>query len=153
MKKSFLTVLFITFILAGCKSTQKAAAIPQIPNIPQTAEMQETYWRLTELMGKPVKTNEKMKKDIHIILKKEGNQVQGFSGCNSFVGKYELKEGSRITFSALASTMMACPDLALETEFNNMLTTVDNYSINGTVMTLNKAKMAPLARFESFIIK
>lgn len=116
-------------------------------------ELQETYWKLTELMGKPVVMNENNKKEIHIILKKAGNGVTGFSGCNSIMGKYELKEGSRITFSAMASTMMACPDLTTESEFNKMLGTVDNYSLNGNTMTLNKARMAPMARFEAVVTK
>ena len=104
-------------------------------------------------MGKPVVLSENNKKGIYIILKKEENGVQGFSGCNTIMGKYELREGNRITFSAMASTMMACPDLAIETEFNKMLGTVDNYSLNGNTMTLNKAKMAPMARFEAVGIK
>jgi heat shock protein HslJ len=36
-----------------------------------------------------------------------------------------------------------------EQEFAKMLEKVDNYSLNGNQMTLNKARMAPLARFEA----
>lgn len=153
MRKLILASLFFIIVFAGCKSTQKAPAEPIQP-IPMAAiELQETYWKLTELMGKPIVKNENMQKEIHIILKKEGNSVHGFSGCNTIMGKYELKEGNRITFSAMASTMMACPDMATESEFNKMLGTVDNYSINGNVMTLNKARMAPMAKFESIVMK
>jgi heat shock protein HslJ len=152
MKSSILAFVFIAGVFAGCKSTQKSPTVPQQSTPPPTTEMQETHWRLTELMGKPVLMNEKMKKEIYIVLKKDENSVLGFSGCNTIMGKYELMEGNRITFSAMASTMMACPDLAIETEFNKMLSTVDNYSINGTVMMLNKARMAPLAKFEAVIV-
>jgi heat shock protein HslJ len=154
MKKSILSFLLAVFILAGCSPSQKTAmAPPTPPPPPPVTEVQETYWKLTELMGKPIVKDEKMKKEIHLILKKEGLRVQGFSGCNTIMGSYELKEGNRITFSGMASTMMACPDMATESEFNKMLSTVDNYSINGNIMTLNKAKMAPLARFEAVVMK
>ena len=153
MRNLTLAFLFIAMVLAGCKSSQKAPEIPVQPIPPAATELQETYWKLTELMGKPVVLNENNKKGIHIILKKEDNSVQGFSGCNTFMGRYELKEGNRITFSAIASTMMACPDMATETEFNKMLGVVDNYTINGSIMTLNKAKMAPMARFEAVVPK
>jgi len=153
MRNLILAFLFIALVLAGCKSTQKAPETPLQPIPPSATGLQETYWKLTELMGKPVVLSENNKKDIHIILKKDDNGVIGFSGCNTIMGKYELKDGNRITFSAMASTMMACPDMATETEFNKMLGAVDNYSINGTAMTLNKAKMAPMARFEAVVPK
>ena len=140
-------------VLAGCKSPQKLPAVPEQPTSIATADLSETHWKLTVLLGKPVVLSENNKKEIFIVFSKEGSSVQGFSGCNTFMGKYELKEGNRITFSAMASTMTACPDLATETEFNKMLGTVDNYSINGNTMTLNKAKMTPMARFEAIIPK
>ena len=153
MKKLILACLFFAVAAAGCKSTQKMPAVPVQPVPPATTELQETHWKLTELMSHPVVMNENMKKEIYIVLKKDGNSVHGFSGCNTIMGKFELKEGNRIAFSAMASTMMACPDMATESEFNKMLGTVDNYSINNGVLTLNKAKMAPMARFEAVVAK
>jgi heat shock protein HslJ len=153
MNRLILAFVFVAIVTAGCKSTQQMPAVPVQPAPLATTELEETHWKLTELIGKPVVLNENMKKEIYIVLKKEGNSVQGFSGCNMIMGKYELKEGSRITFSGMASTMMACPDLATESEFNKMLGTIDNYSINNGVLSLNKAKMAPLARFEAVVKK
>ena len=153
MRKLISVFLLIAIVVTACKSTQKASETTLQPVPPTTTGLQETYWKLTEMMGKPVALSENNKKDIHIILKKEDNSVVGFSGCNTIMGKYELKEGNRIRFSAMASTMMACPDMATETEFNKMLGTVDNYNLNGNTMTLNKAKMAPMARFEAIVTK
>lgn len=154
MRKIILAILFLAVVIAGCTSQQKAVTSQPQPQITTPKpEMQETHWKLTELMGKPVVMNENMKKEIFIVLKVEGNRVQGFSGCNTIMGQYELKEGNRISFLKMVSTMMACPNMATETEFNKMLGAVDNYSINGNTMTLNKARMAPMARFEAMLMK
>jgi len=69
------------------------------------------------------------------------------------MGSYQLSEGNRIAFSAIASTMMACPDLAIETEFDKMLSMVDSYSFDGSALTLSKSRMAPLAKFEAVKMK
>ena len=44
---------------------------------------------------------------------------------------------------------MACPDMTVEQDFLEMLETVDSYAIgsDGT-LSLNRARMAPLARFK-----
>jgi heat shock protein HslJ len=60
-----------------------------------------------------------------------------------------VKNGSQITLSQVATTMMACLDMTVETQFMEILKTADNYSLNGNTMTLNKARMAPLAVFEA----
>lgn len=153
MKYTILVSLLMVVVFSGCKSTQTTGVANQPKSASQNMAIQETYWKLTELMGKPLKQSDGMKKEIHIILKTQDNRLQGFGGCNTLMGKYELNEGNRITFTGVASTMMACPDLAIEAEFNKMLAAVDNYSLSGNTMTLNKARMAPLARFEAVLIK
>jgi heat shock protein HslJ len=109
----------------------------------------ETYWKLTELMGQPIEKLAEQEQDIYIMLKTEGNRVQGFAGCNNMMGSYEVKEGNRITFSQMASTQKACVSMETESAFLKVLETVDNYNINGTILMLNKARMAPLAKFEA----
>ena len=65
------------------------------------------------------------------------------------MGSYELKEGNLITFKQVASTQMACNDMNIENQFKEILERTDNYSILGDKLSLNKARMAPLARFEA----
>jgi len=109
----------------------------------------EKYWKLTELNGQPVTIGEHSR-EPHMILKEEGARVHGNGGCNTFNGTYELKEGNRIRFSKMATTMMACLDGGdVEAHFHQVLEQADNYSLNGDTLTLNKARMAPLARFEA----
>lgn len=110
------------------------------------AGIENNHWELVELMGEPVSTSTKVP---FIKLDGKDKKVSGHLGCNNFSGSYTIDtNASRITFSNLISTKMACPDLSLEDGLNQALTTADNYSVNGTSMTLNKARMAPLARFE-----
>jgi heat shock protein HslJ len=43
--------------------------------------------------------------------------------------------------------MMACPDMQTERLFLETFGQVDNYSIGANTLSLNKARMAALARF------
>ncbi|ALJ05482.1 hypothetical protein APS56_10290 [Pseudalgibacter alginicilyticus] len=101
-----------------------------------------TKWKLVKIMGQEV-DNEK----AFILFATEENHVFGNNSCNNFTGSFELKEGNRIVLSKLASTMMACPNMEIENQFMSILKKVDNFSLSGNQMTLNKARMAPLAVF------
>jgi len=113
----------------------------------------ETYWKLTEIMGKPVSGPAEGKREAHVILKKEKNRVQGQGGCNAFSGTYELTEPGRISFSPMASTKMACPNLDQETAFMSVLQKADGYIIKGDTLHLIKARMAPLAKFQAVYLR
>jgi heat shock protein HslJ len=105
-------------------------------------------WKLVELNGKPVEKNPGDGRDYFITLQQEESRISGFAGCNNFFGSYELKDGNRISFSKMGSTMMACPNMTTEQELFKVLETVDNYTMNDNLLQLSKARMAPLARFE-----
>lgn len=113
-------------------------------------DLVEKYWKLVELNGQPVKFDDKMgEREPHIIFKIDGNRVNGNAGCNSFFGTYELQPGNRIKFSQVGSTMMACIDMDVEKRFLEVLNMADNYNVTGDKLVLNRARMAPLARFEA----
>lgn len=110
--------------------------------------IEDTKWKLVELNGIPIEKATNSTKEMFLQLLKE-KRYAAYAGCNNMMGGFELKEDAlRIKFTKGVSTMMACPDMETEQAFAKMLETVDNYSINGNQMTLNKARMAPLARFE-----
>lgn len=105
------------------------------------------YWQLVELNGQPVPA---LKRAPYLILNNEAARVTGFSGCNAFSGGYELDEAAlRIGFGQLAATMMACPHMQVESAFFEVLRSADNYSCSDDGLTLNRARMAPLARFKA----
>ncbi|MHC1777781.1 MAG: copper resistance protein NlpE N-terminal domain-containing protein [Lentimicrobium sp.] len=112
------------------------------------AGITDKKWKLVELNGKPVENTSGNGKEYFISLQQEESRVSGYAGCNSFFGSYELKEGNRVAFSKMGSTMMACPNMTTEQELFKVLETVDNYTTDGKTLQLNKARMAPLARFE-----
>ena len=115
----------------------------------QTIQFTDRHWKLIELNGQKVEYNKKVGNQPYIILRPdEDNKVYGHAGCNRFFGTFELKEGNQITFSQMGATKMFCPNMKTEDAFLKVLSTVDNYSLSGETMTLNKAKMAPLAKFE-----
>jgi copper homeostasis protein (lipoprotein) len=108
-----------------------------------------TYWKLVEVMGKTVPHPEG-RMPAHMVLNAEEKRVAGNAGCNSFFSTYELDEAtSRLRFEQAGSTMMACPDMSIEDAFMKALQEVDNYSLADGKLSLNKARMAPLLRFEA----
>ncbi|MFD2203564.1 copper resistance protein NlpE N-terminal domain-containing protein [Shivajiella indica] len=113
---------------------------------PTDPRLEGKKWILVELRGKAIEGNEGLK-EAFIMFEMETSSFSGNSSCNNVFGPYELKEGDRLSFGNAASTMMACPDMQTERTFLDILKEVDNYSIAEGKLSLNKAKMAPLARF------
>ena len=112
------------------------------------ATIVEKYWKLVTLYGQPVTMGEDQEREVHFILKND-DRVNGYSGCNALTGNYRLDEGYRIQFTDIAVTMRICPQSETERKFLDVLNTTDNYSHSGDTLTLNKARMAPLAVFEA----
>ena len=108
--------------------------------------LEDKRWILVELMGQPVETPEDQKTPF-IKFNSALGQFTGNNGCNAMVGGYLLKEGSRLETRQTASTLMACPNEETANQFLEVLQRADNYTVSEGEMSLNKAKMAPLARF------
>ncbi len=120
--KFFLPCLIILFF-SNCNPTKKNTSTANNITGSNTpgASLTETYWKLTVLNGKPVAMTPADTKEIHITLRKEGNRVEGFGGCNGFGGTYDKKNDFNISFSSMIGTMMACPKLETENELYNAL--------------------------------
>lgn len=107
-------------------------------------QVEDKTWQLVELHGQKVKG----KSDTHYLIfhSKEG-RLEAKAGCNVLLYDYKIKNGLQLTIQPGISTLMACPD-NMEEELKKVLTMADNISTNGQTFTLNKARMAPLARFQ-----
>jgi heat shock protein HslJ len=142
MVRFFSVLLVVGLFFPGCGSSKKTAV--------NSFSLTDTHWRLIELMGSPIPATMTSMNEVTLQLTKEGNRVSGFSGCNTYGGSFTTSDHTNISFSQMLSTMKACPsNMDLESAFLKMLQEVDNYTIKGNVLSLNKAKMAPMARFEA----
>jgi copper homeostasis protein (lipoprotein) len=113
-----------------------------------TSPLQDTYWKLTRVQGKPVIVSPKQR-EAGLTLRKQENDVTGFTGCNDLSGSYTLK-GNKITFKDFAATLLACLDV-METEsaFLQALKTVRSWRIVGEHLELYNNKGAMVARLEA----
>lgn len=139
--------------LMSCQSNSSSgennpAAQAAATAAPIGADIMHKHWKLVEINGQPVTNPPANQKEAYIMLM-DSNKLAGNTGCNEMSGRYEISEGNRIRFFGIGTTMMACQDVAIEQELGRNLHLMDNYSINGTQMTLQKAKMAPMFRFEA----
>lgn len=129
---------------------------------PITGELASTYvlkkmptdlignkWKLIELNGMPLKIDATPHKEAMIVFDFSTLRFSGDGGCNKISGSFILQSGNRIVFSQAISTMMACPDMKIESQLLKVLQATDNYAINfgKDTLSLNTSKMACLARF------
>jgi heat shock protein HslJ len=141
-------VIIIVSIMGACKSASSSVKT-------QPDGITEKYWKLIEINGKTV-AGDDLPKQPFIILKAEGNLVTGNGGCNTLTGTYEIdRTANRIKFSQMATTLMACLNMEVEDQLKRALEMADNYSLSsdGKYLSLNRARMAPLARFEVVYLK
>jgi heat shock protein HslJ len=115
---------------------------------PKTNVITERRWKLIELAGKPV-ADQVNGKEPFILLQKNDNRYSASGGCNGVGGTYTLSGNGKINFRQGMSTKMYCENMEVENGLSKALTTADNYSLDGDNLSLNKARMAPLARFKA----
>jgi heat shock protein HslJ len=107
-------------------------------------ELVDKHWTLVELLGNPVDPQENIYITFH-----QNSRVSGNSGCNTFSGNYQLKTDYRhFALSHLITTQKMCLNMDTEDQVNKVLASVDNYVVNNDTLILNRARMAPLAKFE-----
>lgn len=115
--------------------------------VPNENQLTGVKWKLIEIYGQTFEAVEGQNVEAFLVFDEKENRIYGSGSCNNFNGSYELKEGQRITLTGLATTMMACPNMKIEQELFEALNSCDNYTIHQGVLSLNKARMAPMAKF------
>lgn len=106
----------------------------------------ETKWELVELNGKAV--DKTTKRDYFINFDSKSGTFKAFVGCNKISGSYFMKSTTKLGFSKVASTRMACENMDVERDFFNNLQKTDNYMIEGKMLHLHMGKKA-IAKFEA----
>lgn len=113
-------------------------------------ELASKKWRLIEIMGKPVEPEVGEGNDVFLTFDADENRISGFGGCNHFFGQFEWERELEVRFSKIGRTQIFCTEMMeLEDEFFKLIETVDNYTIHEGILSLNRARMAPLLRFEA----
>lgn len=109
-----------------------------------------TYWKLIELEGKEVPSQNK---EPHLILQAANTRAIGSGGCNRFSGGYLLEANGRLSFTQMVSTRMACPDMWVEGGFMKALQNTDSYYLRNDTLQLIRARMAPLAKLVAVYLR
>ncbi len=116
------------------------------------SNLQETYWKLTRIEGKPVVVAERQR-EPHMVLRREGDRVTGFGSCNSFTGTYKLEDSS-LSFRGVAATMMACmAGMEQESLFMKALGQGRKYKITGEHLELFDESGAVVTRFQAVALR
>ena len=132
---------------AGARITGELADRYVLGRISNDARVEDRKWLLVEIMGKAYEPSDEGR-EAFLFLDSGEQRASGNNSCNNFFGGYVIETGQRIRFAGnLGATMMACPDMTTEQSFMEALAMVDNYSIDGDRLSLNRARMAPLLRF------
>lgn len=106
----------------------------------------ETKWKLVMLNKKAI--TQKGKKRYFLKLNSKDGKFSANAGCNNIMGSYVMPSAFGLSFSNVAMTRMACPDMDLEIRFSTMLEKVDSYKLKDNILQLMKGKKEVLATFE-----
>jgi heat shock protein HslJ len=136
-------VVFL-ILLAGCRPSHQ---IGDLVGVPKERPLENTYWVLTELEGKPIATINEAKK-LHILLNPVTKTASGFAGCNQFTSSYTV-EGKKLSLKNIASTRMLCQEtMEIETRLLQILQEIDEYHIKEHELFLSKGDQQ-LAKFQA----
>jgi len=145
----YLLLIFavFTFVLLSCNTTKNQ--VTETSPLSAAETLAQHYWKLVEVRGKRIENKGAGKKTKHITFNATDNTISGFAGCNQFNGQFVLTDNNQLQLEKIATTRKSCFRPTGEKEFLNLLEGVDNYTLVGTTLTFNKAKIGSLVVFES----
>lgn len=112
----------------------------------------DTYWKLVEVDGSGVDVTEQMR-EPHIVLDGQNGRFHGSGGVNRLLGGYTV-DGNAVTFSQVASTMMAGPPEAMQQEQRIVaaLGRVRGFQIAGDRLTLVDEASQPVLNAVALVL-
>lgn len=114
-----------------------------------TAQLENMYWKLTRLQGRPVQVRAD-RREPHLVLHAPDRRLAGAGGCNTLQGSYRL-DGERFACGQITTTRLACPDpqaQAQEQLFLAALARAAAWRIRGQHLELLDLSGTILLRFE-----
>lgn len=140
-------VLFAILALAGCvTSPAEQSSEGDEPGVPLT----NTYWQLVRVAGEAVPATGSEQK-AHILFLDDG-RVSGFSGCNQYMGNYQVR-GENLLFDSMGSTRMACEENLVEELLFAALAKTVGVNLDRTELLLLGEAGEELAVFEAARLK
>lgn len=148
MKQPAFIIMALLFFCSACGPSKKASPSGEPVSDMTITPLTGKKWKLIELNGQPV-AGTINNKEPFIEFNDTDKRYSASGGCNGLGGTYALTDKGRITFSQGMSTMMACENMEVENQLKEVFGKADNFTINNNILSLNKARMAPLARFRA----
>jgi putative lipoprotein len=117
-----------------------------VPPPTPDASLTNTYWKILEVAGQPVVLAQQMR-EPQLVLNGQDGRFAGSGGVNRLMGGYTV-DGTGLTFSQVASTMMAGAPEAMQQEqaIVAALGAVRGFSIAGDQLTLFDEPGKPVLR-------
>lgn len=105
---------------------------------PANVALRDTRWTLATLEGLPLPDAAG-----HLVLASRSQHLQGHTGCSRVSGRY-TQRGTQLALKPVAGTRTDCPEAqaAIEARFLQVLSSIDSYRIEGSVLTLMQADIA-----------
>ena len=131
----YLTICVTALVLGACSQKQPVTAV-------DPKSLGGAPWVLEDLLGRGVIDNS------HTTLQfMSSGKVSGRGGCNNYTGSVAI-QGSAITFTPMAATMMACAPALMEqeTSYFSALTRADSIGMDktGALLIHVKGESKPL---------
>ncbi len=121
--------------------------VSRVPAPEPVTPLRGTTWLLQTIEGEEAATPQG--KPIDLLFDAQEMRVSGFSGCNRYMGPFELPgstvEGAMLSFGNLAGTLMACPDdNGLERRYLQALGGITSYQLSDGQLVLTQGGTAVL---------
>ncbi len=146
--------LLAVFFLVACEGSEDAGSNVDLSLVPvyegpdkPAAALTNTYWKLVAIDGEPFEhtTDER---EPHLRFLNDDDTVSGFTGCNSFTGRFEVRN-ARLEFGLIAVTQRPCMDESdLEYSYLSSLRSANRFVIEGDMLRLYRGA-SPLLEFEA----
>lgn len=113
----------------------------------QIATITDKRWYLIQLEGKVPKAEQMKNKTLPFLKLQRGEQlIEGFAGCNNFIGSW-LFADNNFMLNRIKATRMACPvGMAVEDAFLRALDNTRGYTVRGNILSLHDQRSRVLAR-------
>lgn len=104
-------------------------------------------WALETLNGQPFSDNSSLERP-QLEFNLAEKRFIGTNGCNNIFGNIEEITDSKLILGDMASTRMACPNMELPGEFNQLLKQTSSYKIENMKLTLYSEENKELMQFK-----